>query len=184
LKRLFDLVIALPVGVAILPVLLVLCALIYISDRGYPLFSQRRLGRNEVPFTLYKLRTMKTETKESPTHEISASNVSKFGAVLRKTKLDELPQLWNVVRGDMSLVGPRPGLVDHDDLTIQRRAFNVFSLVPGITGISQIRRIDMSDPERLAESDAGYIGRESVSTDLRIIWATLAGKGGGDRVIH
>jgi lipopolysaccharide/colanic/teichoic acid biosynthesis glycosyltransferase len=182
LKRLLDVVVALLLSIAVLPVILVLGALILGIDRHNPFFAQRRLGRNELPFTMYKLRTMKSDTLDVPTHEVSASSVSKLGGFLRRTKLDELPQLWSVIRGDMSFVGPRPGLVDHDELTVNRRALNVFSLVPGITGVSQIDRIDMSDPKRLAESDARYIGRDSLSGDIGIMWATLMGKGSGDRI--
>lgn len=181
-KRLSDLVLALSTGALALPIVLLLCILIITIDRHNPLFSQRRLGRNEEPFTMHKLRTMTVGTDDAPTHEVSASSVSRLGHFLRVTKLDELPQLWSVIKGDMSLVGPRPGLTDHDELTTMRRKFDVFSLTPGITGISQIEKIDMSKPEELARSDARYIGNQSFMTDLRIIAATVFGKGGGDAI--
>ena len=181
-KRLFDLAIAVPAGLVALPLVILLSVLIGLVDRQDPIFRQIRLGRNERPFTMYKLRTMRVGTDEAPTHKISASSVSKLGRFLRATKLDELPQLWSVIVGDMSLVGPRPGLTDHDELTQKRREKGVFSLVPGITGVSQIKKIDMSDVDVLAESDARYIGRDSIPLDLKIIWATIVGRGGGDRV--
>ena len=181
-KRAFDLVVAVPGAIVALPIVLLLCLLIVVIDRHNPLFIQRRLGRNETPFTMYKLRTMKSGTEQVPTHEVAASRVSRLGLLLRATKLDELPQLLSVIKGDMSLVGPRPGLTDHDALTVARRSHGVFDLAPGITGVSQMERIDMSDPERLAASDARYIGQASLATDFRIILATILGKGGGDRV--
>lgn len=174
--------VAILVGIASLPVLLLMCVLIVLVDRQNPIFAQKRLGRNEIPFTLYKLKTMRAGTLHVPTHMVAANNVSKIGSLLRRTKLDELPQLWNVIIGNMSFVGPRPGLVDHDELTRYRRELDVFSIKPGITGVSQVEKIDMSDPKKLAESDSRYLGQKNLLNDLKIIWATILGKGGGDRI--
>lgn len=182
MKRLFDLTIALLVGVISLPFVLIAAALIYLGDQKNPLFSQMRLGRNKVPFRIYKLRTMYIGTPSTRSHNLNASSLTPTGAFLRKTKLDELPQLFNVLRGEMSIVGPRPGLETDKDLTIARDKQKVFSILPGITGVSQINNIDMSDPQKLALSDKTYLNKQSIFFDLKIIFKTIMGRGRGDKI--
>lgn len=179
--RSFDFVFALFGLLFGAPVLLVL-VLIGLYDTGSPLFRQVRVGRNKNPFTLVKFRTMKVDTASVATHLASSSSITPFGHFLRRTKLDELPQLWNVLKGEMSLVGPRPGLFNQDELTEARDKMGVFSVRPGITGLSQVNMIDMSTPELLAESDAKMIVEMSVSNYFKYIFQTVAGKGSGDRV--
>ena len=101
---------------------------------------------------------------------------------MRRTKLDELPQLWNVLRGDMSLVGPRPNLLNQEELIRERDQRKVYSVRPGITGLAQVNEIDMSTPELLAETDARMIADMSVANYFKYILQTVSGKGSGDRV--
>lgn len=159
--------------------------LIYVAglfDTGSPLFRQVRVGRDQQPFTLVKFRTMKMETASVASHLASASSITKWGRFLRKTKLDELPQLWNVLKGDMSLVGPRPGLFNQEELTKARQAKGVFAVRPGVTGLAQVSGIDMSTPKLLAETDQRMIDGMSVGNYFKYILMTVTGSGQGDRV--
>lgn len=125
---------------------------------------------------------MRMDTKESSTHLISAGQVTKLGHFLRKTKLDELPQLFNVLAGHMSLVGPRPCLPSQLELIELRRKAKVFTQLPGITGLAQIRGVDMSDPQRLVDMEKLMIIEMSIAQYFRYILLTVLGKGFGDRV--
>jgi len=128
---------------------------------------------------------MYSGTANLPTHQVEASAVTPFGELLRRFKIDELPQLWNVLAGDMSLVGPRPCLPSQVELADARRRLGVFEVRPGITGLAQVSGVDMSDANRLAEIDARYVRTQSLVGDLRLIWATLSGQGVGvDQVIR
>ncbi|NHI01402.1 sugar transferase [Oceanimonas sp. MB9] len=179
--RLFDVVFSLLGLVCGFP-LLVLLAVIGIFDTGSPIFRQVRVGRQQKAFTLVKFRTMKVDTASVATHLASSASITPFGGFLRKTKLDELPQLWNVLKGDMSLVGPRPGLFNQQELTAARAARGVYDVRPGITGLAQVSDIDMSTPELLAETDQKMIQSFSVKGYFRYILLTVSGKGSGDRV--
>ncbi len=162
----------------------VLC-IIYITglfDTGSPLFMQERVGRNKNSFILVKFRTMSINTASVASHLASTASITKMGGFLRKTKLDELPQLWNVLRGEMSLVGPRPGLFNQDELTKAREVSAVFKVRPGITGLAQVNDIDMSTPELLAETDAKMIREMTVKNYFKYIFQTVLGAGTGDRV--
>lgn len=167
--------------VALAPVLL----LIFLSgllDTGSPLLRQRRVGRGEAPFTLLKFRTMRVGTASVATHEADISAITSVGRFLRRTKLDELPQLWNVLRGEMSLVGPRPCLPSQTELVAERRARGVLEARPGITGLAQLRGVDMSTPKLLAETDAEMLQSLNLRRYLGYIIATVFGGGAGDRV--
>ncbi|MCB5226057.1 sugar transferase [Alishewanella sp. 16-MA] len=163
------------------PVLVIL-TIIGFFDTGSPIFRQVRVGRNQKPFTLVKFRTMKVDTASVASHLASASAITPFGGFLRKTKLDELPQLWNVFKGEMSLVGPRPGLFNQEELTAAREKMGVFRARPGITGLAQVNEIDMSTPELLAETDAKMLQKLTLADYFKYIFMTVAGKGSGDRV--
>lgn len=163
------------------PLLLVLTVIVWFDNRS-PLFRQRRLGIDQTVFTLVKFRTMRPGTAEVPTHLASPAALSPLGGFLRRTKLDELPQLWNVLRGDMSLVGPRPGLPSQSELTKARLAAGVFSVRPGITGLAQLRGIDMSTPELLAATDAEMLQELDLRAYFKFITLTVLGRGAGDRV--
>jgi len=161
---------------------LVILTLIGVFDTGSPIFWQERVGRNKQPFTLVKFRTMSKDTASVASHLASTASITPFGGFLRKTKLDELPQLWNVLKGDMSLVGPRPNLFNQDELIAERDALGVYDVRPGITGLAQVNEIDMSTPALLAKTDRKMIDSLSVSNYFKYIIATVSGKGRGDRV--
>ncbi|ART78831.1 sugar transferase [Oceanisphaera avium] len=179
--RLFDIVFSLMGLVVGFPVLVILTIIGYFDTRS-PIFRQVRVGRNQQPFTLIKFRTMKVDTASVASHLASASSITRFGHFLRRTKLDELPQLWNVLIGDMSLVGPRPGLFNQEELTVERAKRGVYDVRPGITGLAQVNEIDMSTPQLLAETDQKMISSLTVGDYFRYILMTVAGKGAGDRV--
>jgi len=181
LIRLLDIIFAFCGLVFGFPVLVVLTIIGYF-DTGSPIFRQVRVGRNKKPFTLVKFRTMKVDTASVASHLASASAITPFGGFLRKTKLDELPQLWNVLWGDMSLVGPRPGLFNQEELTIARDKKGVYNARPGITGLAQVNEIDMSTPELLAETDAKMLENLTLANYFKYIFMTVAGKGSGDRI--
>lgn len=174
LFALFGLLIAFP--------FLVILFVIGLFDTGSPIFTQERVGRNKKPFTLIKFRTMKVDTASVASHLASTASITPFGSFLRKTKLDELPQLWNVLKGEMSLVGPRPGLYNQEELTVARDAKNVFAVRPGITGLAQVNEIDMSTPKLLAKTDREMIDTLNLANYFKYILMTVTGSGSGDRV--
>jgi lipopolysaccharide/colanic/teichoic acid biosynthesis glycosyltransferase len=179
--RLLDFIFALLGLIFGLPVLLVL-VVIGLVDTGSPIFRQQRVGRNQKPFTLVKFRTMKKDTASVASHLASANAITPFGHFLRRTKLDELPQLWNVLKGEMSLVGPRPCLFNQEELIDERESRGVLSARPGITGLAQVNDIDMSTPRLLAETDQKMLKNLTVGAYFKYIFMTVAGKGAGDRV--
>lgn len=125
---------------------------------------------------------MSVDTASVASHLASTASITRMGGFLRKTKLDELPQLWNVLKGEMSLVGPRPGLFNQEELTAAREAEGVFDVRPGITGLAQINDIDMSTPELLAKTDAKMICEMSLNNYFKFIFQTVLGAGTGDRI--
>ncbi|MBU0655934.1 MAG: sugar transferase [Gammaproteobacteria bacterium] len=163
------------------PVLLVLTLIGWLDTRS-PLFRQIRVGRNQQPFTLIKFRTMRVGTAYVATHLASSSAITPFGSFLRRTKLDELPQLWNVLWGDMSLVGPRPCLPNQHELIAARETLGVFNARPGITGLAQVQGIDMSTPEKLTQVDAQMLQTLTLEDYFSYIIQTVLGKGQGDKV--
>jgi len=164
-----------------LPFLLIIF-IMGLFDTGYPIFRQERVGRNMKSFTLVKFRTMSNDTASVASHLACSASITPLGSFLRKTKLDELPQLWNVLKGEMSLVGPRPNLFNQEELINSRNELGVYDVRPGITGLSQIKDIDMSTPALLAKIDADMISTMSVAKYFKYIFLTFAGKGQGDRV--
>ncbi|WP_416362076.1 sugar transferase [Immundisolibacter sp.] len=164
-----------------LPVLAALW-LVGLWDTGAPLFRQQRVGRHQRPFVLVKFRTMRPGTASVATHLADAAAITPFGRFLRRSKLDELPQLWNVLKGDMSLVGPRPCLPNQQELIEERAARGVFAARPGITGLALISGIDMSTPRLLAETDARMLQDLGLRAYFSYIFKTLAGAGRGDRI--
>lgn len=178
--RLFDVSLALLGLLVSLPISILVFLLAFI-DTGAPLFFQERLGVSKHPFILVKFRTMPVDTVSKATHLINCPSISKIGHFLRTWKLDELPQLWNVLMGDMSMVGPRPGLANQLELTAAREKLQVFRARPGITGLAQISGIDMSTPAVLARADAEMIRTMSIQKYAAYILLTVAGKGLGIR---
>ena len=169
-------------GLLVLWPVLLLIYVIGLLDTGEPLLRQERVGRNLRPFVLVKFRTMRLGTACVASHLASSAAITPIGAVLRRTKLDELPQLWNVLWGDMSLVGPRPGLFIQQELIQARAAHGVYLARPGITGLAQVNGIDMSTPEFLAQTDAHMLKELNALAYFKYILLTITGKGAGDRV--
>lgn len=182
MKRIFDITFSI-IGLTIFSPLLLLILLVGFLDTGSPIFCQVRIGKNKKPFKLYKFRSMHKNTKSVSTHLVNYSSITKFGRILRKTKLDELPQLINVLIGDMSFVGPRPNLFNQEELIFERERLGVYKVVPGITGLSQINKVDMSTPKLLAETDSKMIQDLNIVNYFKYILSTATGKGFGDRVV-
>ncbi len=181
MNRLLDIGISLLALLVLFPFLLVIFFL-GLADTGSPIFQQIRVGQNQRPFTLIKFRTMKRETLSVATHLADPQAVTPIGHFLRRSKLDEFPQLWNVLKGEMSLVGPRPCLFSQEELIGERERLGVFAVRPGITGLAQIRGIDMSTPKLLAQTDAEMLTLLGVREYFQYLWWTILGKGSGDRV--
>ena len=181
--RILDIMLSLLGIIISSPVLFLVFLISIIFQPGSPLFYQQRVGRHERLFTLLKLRTMSPDTESVGTHEVNPNQVTAWGRLLRKAKIDELPQLWNVLKGEMSLVGPRPCLPNQIELIEARRKLAVLTILPGITGLAQIRGIDMSTPDLLAKTDAEMIRTLNVGRYFKYIFLTVCGWGRGDRVI-
>ena len=181
LLRVIDILIAFTGIVLFIPLSVVVFILAFV-ETGSAIFFQVRVGQNQRPFTLIKFRTMKRETLSVATHLVDPQAVTPIGHFLRRSKLDELPQLWNVLKGEMSLVGPRPCLFSQEELIGERERLGVFAVRRGITGLAQIRGIDMSTPQLLAETDADMLASLGVREYFQYLWWTVLGKGNGDRI--
>jgi lipopolysaccharide/colanic/teichoic acid biosynthesis glycosyltransferase len=181
IKRGLDLLFAVAVIGLLWWALLIVWALVKYGSQGPGIFAQERVGRYGNTFTCYKFRTMQQGTVQAGTHEVSQASVTPIGRFLRKTKLDELPQVWNILKNEISLIGPRPGLPVQKDLFAARQAWGVFDVKPGISGLAQVNNIDMSDPENLAKWDARYVALQSLVLDVKITLATVRGGGQGDK---
>jgi len=179
--RILDFILAL-FGLVITSPILIIVAFIGWCETRSPIFSQVRVGKQKKPFTLIKFRTMNIDTQSVASHLASSSSITKFGHFLRKTKIDELPQLINVLKGEMSIVGPRPNLLNQEELIQEREIRGVYSVSPGITGLAQVNKIDMSTPKLLAQTDKKMICSLTVIDYFKYIIMTAAGSGGGDRV--
>lgn len=179
--RLLDLVFSITGLVLGAPVLIAIFV-VGLLDTGSPIFHQERVGREQRPFTLVKFRTMLPDTASVASHLADVSAITRWGAFLRRTKLDELPQLWNVLKGEMSLVGPRPCLSNQTELINERASLEVFNVRPGITGLAQVNKINMSTPKLLAETDARMLQGLTVIAYFKYIFMTIGGKGAGDVV--
>lgn len=169
-------------GLLFLWPILFIVIIIGMFDTGSPIFVQERVGRNKKPFKLIKFRTMSVETKSVASHLASNASITKLGNFLRKTKIDELPQLINVMKGEMSLVGPRPNLFNQEELIKERDALGVYDVLPGVTGLAQVQNIDMSTPELLAKTDKQMIETLTIKDYFKYIIMTATGSGSGDAV--
>ena len=166
-------IICLAVLMLMLPIMVFASLLIFVED-GLPIFfRQERLGKNKKIFTIYKIRTMKNDAPQLGTHAVSKNFLLKIGKFIRKIKLDEFPQLINVIIGDINLVGPRPGLVTQEILSSERDKKNIFNIKPGITGLAQILGYDMSNPKKLSEIDMIYMKKKSKYVDFMILLGTF-----------
>ncbi|MBI1796592.1 MAG: sugar transferase [Candidatus Eisenbacteria bacterium] len=173
-KRGFDLIVAATLLIVLSPVLLAAAISIRATSPGPALFRQRRIGRRSVEFTILKFRTMKIGTPDLASHLVGpgSGRVTGLGYWLRRTSVDELPQLWNILRGEMTLVGPRPALYNQDDLIVMRRAAGVDALAPGVTGWAQIHGRDEIPMTEKVARDRWYLEHCSFATDLWILMRT------------
>ena len=162
------------VGLAILLPLILLSILAVVLEDGFPVFFvQQRLGKNKKIFNLLKIRTMYVATPNLGTHEIDKDNYLKTGVLLRKLKIDELPQVLNFIKGDINLIGPRPGLPNQTELRDFRSQENIFDIKPGITGLGQVLGYDMSNPSLLSKIDSLYVKNKSVKLDILIFMSNF-----------
>jgi O-antigen biosynthesis protein WbqP len=175
MKRVFDILLGcLATLILFVPVLLVAVA-VCVTSKGPALYWSERLGRNNVIFKMPKFRSMRVGTPAVATHLLAdaASHLTPIGSFLRKSSLDELPQLWSILAGDMSFVGPRPALFNQQDLIALRTEQGVHSLVPGLTGWAQVNgRDELPIPEKV-KLDAAYLQRQSLGFDIFILWLTF-----------
>ncbi|BBR38837.1 galactosyl transferase WbfU [Aeromonas veronii] len=169
-------------GLLLLWPLLLIVTVIGLFDTGSPIFVQTRVGKSQKPFKLVKFRTMSMGTKSVASHLASNASITKLGHFLRKTKIDELPQLLNVLKGEMSLVGPRPNLFNQEELINERAALGVYNVLPGITGLAQVQNIDMSTPKLLAQTDKLMIESLTLKSYFKYILMTVTGSGTGDAI--
>jgi O-antigen biosynthesis protein WbqP len=181
-KRTFDLLVATGLAIPATPLMFLSAIIVYLECGANPFFVQERIGLNGNLFRLIKLRTMRPNTANLPSHEITGNQMLKSGAWLRRYKVDELPQIINIFKGEMSFVGPRPCLPSQNELIDARQSRGVDHLMPGITGTAQIAGIDMSTPLKLAEADSAYRSRLSLAEDITIMLRTFFGAGRGDAV--
>lgn len=176
LKRIFDFLISL-IGIIVLsPILLLIAIVIQIDSKGPIIFKQKRVGKNKEYFNMYKFRTMHVEApSDTPTHLFKDSRkyTTKIGKFLRKSSLDELPQLINILKGDMSIIGPRPALWNQYDLIEERDKYNANSIRPGLTGWAQVNGRDELDIPLKAEYDGYYVKNISFKMDIRCFWRTI-----------
>ncbi|NOX27437.1 MAG: sugar transferase [Gammaproteobacteria bacterium] len=179
--RFLDIILS-GIGIVISLPIMLLVYLVGLFDTGKPLFFQTRVGKNKQAFTLIKFRTMRVNTDSVATHLAKSSSVTTLGSFLRRTKLDELPQLFNVFLGQMSLVGPRPCLFNQTELINCRFERGVYSAKPGITGLAQINDVDMSTPKKLSRYDALMLEHLNITSYFYYIFSTFLGRGQGDRV--
>lgn len=175
-KRLLDIILAVCILIGAWPFMLIAAIAIKIEDsKGPVIFKQTRVGKDKKPFKIYKFRSMWTETPDVPTHLLSDPNqfITKVGAFLRKTSIDEVPQLINILKGDMSFVGPRPSLFSQEDLIEERDKLNVHSVRPGLTGLAQVNGRDELPIPVKAAYDGEYIQKISFKLDVQLFFRTF-----------
>ena len=162
------------IGLILISPLLALCCIFILIEDGPPFFfKQERIGLHQKNFTIYKIRTLKKSAPQVGTHELEESFKLKAGKIIRMMKLDEFPQLLNVIKGELNLVGPRPGLISQIKLKQSRERLGIFESTPGITGLSQILGYDMSNPDKLAAVDKIYIQNHTMILDMILLLGTF-----------
>lgn len=186
LKRSFDLFLALCTGAAFLFPIIIVALAVLSTSRGPAVYWSNRVGRHNQIFKMPKFRTMRVDTPALATHLLADPKqfLTPIGSFLRKTSLDEIPQLWSIIKGDMSFVGPRPALFNQDDLITLRTQFGVDKALPGLTGWAQINgRDELPIPEKV-KLDVEYVLHQSFFWDLKIIYLTFVKVVRGDGVVH
>lgn len=176
IKRLLDIIFSVFGTIILLPLLIIISILIKTTSKGPILFKQRRIGKNKKEFVIYKFRTMRTDTpKDMPTHMLNNAKgyITKIGNVLRKTSLDELPQLINIIKGDMAIIGPRPALYNQEDLINERDKYNANDIRPGLTGWAQVNGRDELEIPVKAKYDGEYLEKMSFLFDVKILFKTV-----------
>lgn len=175
MKRIFDFIMSLIATIVFSPIILIVAILVKITSKGPILFKQRRIGKDNIEFNIYKFRTMRIDTPDVATHLLENPDVfiTPIGKFLRKTSLDELPQLFNILKGEMSIVGPRPALYNQYDLIELRTVVEVHKLMPGLTGWAQINGRDEIPLEQKVELDKEYISKRGFLFDIKIIVLTV-----------
>ena len=176
IKRILDIILSIIVLIILCPFLVIFSIIIKIESKGPVLFKQKRVGKNKKLFTIYKFRTMRTDTpKDMPTHMLkNAENyITKFGNIMRKTSIDELPQLFNILKGDMSIIGPRPALWNQDDLIKERDKYHANDIRPGLTGWAQVNGRDELEIPVKAKYDGEYVEKMSLWFDIKIFFKTI-----------
>ncbi len=187
LKRGIDLLLSLAGIIVLSPILLILCLAIKIDSKGPVIFKQKRVGKNKTHFYIYKFRTMKVDTpKETPTHLLSNPDffITRVGKFLRKTSLDELPQLFNILKGDMAVIGPRPALWNQYDLIEERDKYHANDIRPGLTGLAQISGRDELEIEYKARLDGQYTSNITPLMDLKCFFGTIISVFKSDGVVE
>lgn len=175
MKRLFDCLLAVIASVILFWLIILIAILIKLTSPGPAIYRSERIGRNNSTFLMPKFRTMRVDTPAVASHLLTNPDqfLTPLGNFLRKTSLDELPQLWSILKGDMSFVGPRPALFNQSDLIALRTTHRVHTLVPGLTGWAQVNgRDELTIPEKV-EFDAEYLQRKSFVFDMKILWRTF-----------
>ena len=176
IKRLIDIVLSLLAIIILFIPGVIIAILIKIGSKGPVFFKQKRVGKNKKYFMIYKFRTMRTDTpKDMPTHMLNNPDlyITKIGRILRKTSLDELPQLINIIKGDMSIIGPRPALWNQEDLIAERDKYNANDIKPGLTGLAQISGRDELEIPVKAKLDGEYTKNISFLLDVKIFFKTI-----------
>lgn len=187
LKRIIDFLLALIGLIVLSPVFIILCIWIKLDSKGPILFKQKRVGINKTFFNIYKFRTMFIDTpKDMPTHMLSNPDqfITKAGKFLRKTSLDELPQIFNIIKGEMAIIGPRPALWNQDDLIAERDKYQANDVRPGLTGWAQINGRDELEIPVKAKLDGEYVKRISFLFDLKCFFGTITSVLKSDGVVE
>lgn len=174
IKRIIDVICSLLGIIVLSPILIIVSILIKLESKGPIIFKQVRAGKNSKPFYIYKFRSMKTNTPNIATNDFNNASdyITKVGRFIRKTSLDEIPQLFNILKGDMSIVGPRPVILEEVELIELRQMYNVDKILPGITGWAQINGRDNIGNEEKVKYDYEYLTKKSIIMDLYIIVMT------------
>ena len=176
-KRIFDIALALPISVILIGPMILIGIVIKLNSKGPILYWSDRIGYENAIFSMPKFRSMQVETPALATHLLGDPDrfLTSIGKLLRRTSLDELPQIWSILKGDMSIVGPRPALFNQEDLIQLRLERGIHHLVPGLTGWAQINGRDELSIAKKVDLDEEYLKRSSLSFDIKIIWLTVLG---------